>query len=136
MTDIESELAEYANSKAQEICEYIHSQTEQVYSGVYFLTEASRDNAVQPFLNLHRSETTAWSTGLLFTLFAVDDGDIEYEPRLQAVETCLRKLPELQRMERLTAPDSMIKDMLAADIYLTDRRKSARIEGGDTEDAG
>jgi hypothetical protein len=132
MTDIYSELSNYANSKGQELCEYIHEHTLNIYSGVYFLTEDARVTAVPPFLSLHRSETTAWTEGALFTLFVVDDGDLEYEPRLQAVEAALRKLPELQRIERQTAPDSMIKDMLVADIYLPDRRKSTRVDGGDT----
>ena len=132
MTEIHGELSEYANSKAKELCEYIHSQTAHVYSGVYFLDEDARATASRPFLNLHQSNASTWSDGALFTLFVVDDGDLEYEPRLQLVENCLRKLPELHRIDRQTAPDSMVKDMLVADIFLPDRRKLPRINGRHT----
>ena len=129
------ELAEYADSKAKEICEYLKECLASSYTGVFFLDESARARAAQPFLYLHRSITTEWDRGATFTLFAVDDGDLEYEPRLQHVEKCLRKLPELRAMERETAPDSMLKDMLIADIFLSDRRKEKRSAHADGRNA-
>jgi hypothetical protein len=128
-------LAEYANVMARELCLHIEQHTKGIYNRVLFIDPGDRPVHDPPNLFLHRSEPCTWDNCVSFNLYAVDDGDLAYEPRLQIVEDALQKRSEVRRLGRMTAPDTMIKDMLNVEIVLTDRRTNRRLANVDSRHA-
>lgn len=126
MKDSQEELAEYATRKAQDLCSYLERETHGIYNTVMYSDQLERPRAQCPCMFLHRSEPYIWDRGVLFTLFAVDVGDLVYEPRLQVVEEALRRREEVTQIGRTTAPDSMMKDMLTAEVVVRERRQAGR----------
>jgi hypothetical protein len=132
------DLETRADDTAQELCVKIEQQTKGIYNSVMFIEPSQRPVADPPNLYLHRSDPVGLTEGLVFTLYAVDSGDLAYEPRLQIVEDLLRTMPEVTKIMRSTAPDTMVKDMLSIEVSVNDRRateRSAKLDGGDAKGA-
>lgn len=120
------DLAEYADSKAEELCKKIALKTGGLYDAVLFIDESSPPDPKATSLFIHRSVPTTLDNAVAISLYFVDKGDLAYEPRLQEVESVLRSMPEIVKISRTTAPDSMVKDMLIATMILRDRRRADR----------
>ena len=129
-------MAQYADHASRELCEYLETKSREIYNTVQFIAPSLRPVADAPSLFLHRSDPYIWDDVAIFTLFLVDIGDLAYEPRLQVIEDLLRNRKEVHRIARSTAPDSMVKDMVTAEIVLKERRKQPRsteLNGGQAE---
>src|SRR5947209_7469371 len=133
MRNSEGQLAQYADRVSRELCEYLENKSRGIYNTVQFIAPDEHPQVAEPNLFLHRSEPAVWDDVVIFTIFLVDVGDLAYEPRLQAIENLLRDRSEVQKISRANAPNSMVKDMVSAEIVLKERRKeprSAQVEGG------
>ena len=135
MRNSEGQLAQYADRVSRELCEYLENKSRGIYNTVQFIAPTDRPRDDAPNLFLHRSDPNVWNDVIVFTIFLVDDGDLAYEPRLQIIEDLLRGRQEVQRITRVNAPDSMVKDMVSVEIVLKERRKAERSPHGDSGQA-
>jgi len=115
---MEGPLRQYADNVSRELCEYIEKKSHGIYNTVQFIAPSLRPEHDPPSLFIHRSHPYIWDDAAIFTLFLVDEGDLAYEPRLQYIEDLLRGRPEVHKLTRATAPDTMMKDMVRAEIVL------------------
>lgn len=109
-----------ADRVGREIVTHLRAEVKGLYQNITWMAPGADDHSPDPKLFLHRSEAVDLGTkgGASFILYLVDHGDIEYEPRLQVVEKALRLRPDVVRVVRDNAPDTMIKDMLCVQVRM------------------
>jgi hypothetical protein len=106
-----------ADEVLAEIAAHVRQQANGVYNAVLCIDPEHAEYGDPPSLYMHRTRAFDWDIeGIFFKIYFLDYGDVEYENRLQLVEQVLRQRHDVVNFGRETAPDTMMKDMLYAEV--------------------